>query len=347
MFVDAETEEFKVAQILSTGKEIMNVFFTNVMHNWTYLAAGVILAAAVQAFAPTDKVSRLFRASPLLSIVLATAAGAFTPLCSCGTVAVILGLVASGVPWPPIVAFLVSSPLMSPSTYVLMAGSLGTPFANAELFASIAMALAAGLISMWMEKISLRKPRTASAAGTVSGAAGTSGCCCAAVENAAQTASTSAEAVCGCSDSGGATAAPVDLRASSRRFASEIVKQGVFILKWFLLFDLIGSALSVLVPSSLVQAILGQDRWYSVPLAALAGVPLYVSETAAIPLMGQLVGAGMSKGAALAFMISGPGTSMGAMAAVLAVAPKRVFWLYVGAVLAGALAFGYAYGWLF
>ena len=126
-----------------------------------------------------------------------------------------------------------------------------------------------------------------------------------------------------------------------------MLKQGAFILKWFLLFDLIGSALSVLVPATLVQSIFGQNRFYSVPLAALAGIPLYVSDSAAIPLMGSLVRAGMSKGAALAFMISGPGTSIGAMAAVLAVAPKRVFWLYVGTVLSGALVFGYAYGWLF
>jgi uncharacterized membrane protein YraQ (UPF0718 family) len=133
---------------------------------------------------------------------------------------------------------------------------------------------------------------------------------------------------------------------SLRWFGQEIVGQGVFILKWFLLFDLIGSALGVLVPTSVIEAVFGQDRFYSIPLAALVGVPLYVSDSAAIPLLGSLVKAGMSRGAALAFMISGPGTSIGAMTAVLAVAPKRVFWLYVGTVLAGAIAFGYVFGML-
>jgi len=36
------------------------------------------------------------------------------PLCSCGTTAVVLGMMAGSMPWAPIVAFMVASPLTSP-----------------------------------------------------------------------------------------------------------------------------------------------------------------------------------------------------------------------------------------
>ena len=41
------------------------------------------------------------------SVVLATP----TPFCSCGTTAVVLGMLASRKPWVPIVALMVASPL--------------------------------------------------------------------------------------------------------------------------------------------------------------------------------------------------------------------------------------------
>jgi uncharacterized membrane protein YraQ (UPF0718 family) len=248
-----------MSEILGVALKIGNVFVTNVAHNWMYLVAGIVLAAAVKVFVPTDKITRLFRSAPLLSIVLATAAGAFTPLCSCGTVAVILGLVASGVPWPPIVAFLVSSPLMSPSTYVLIAGSLGVPFANAQLIASIVMAVVAGLLSMWIEKISLTRPRIALAAAAVRPGQ----CAC-----SDDTVPATQQCACSSSDgSGGAVASAVvrpSFSDSLRWFGQEIVGQGIFILKWFLLFDLIGSALGVLVPTSVIEAVFGQNRFYSI-----------------------------------------------------------------------------------
>jgi len=351
-------------------QDVLTVFLTSLLHNWQYLAVGIMMAAAIQAFVDERMIKTVFYKSPLLSIGLATAAGAFTPLCSCGTVAVILSLIGSGVPWGPVVAFLVSSPLMSPSIYVLTAGYIGAEVANAKVIATVVLGLTAGFVALVMERKILFP---LAPAGIVAGStvvipedatpaeAAPASCCATSVPDAKP---------CGCSAEVPSRAglgqerpgevrpgevrpgAPGESRRRSlsdraRFFARELPRQALFILKWFLLFALIGSVLQVIVPASVVQSLMGQGRIYSVPVAALIGTPLYVSGTSAIPLIGSLVKLGMSKGAALSFLIAGPGTSVGALGAVLAVAPRRVFWLYLVTVFGGAILAGYTFDLLF
>lgn len=60
-------------------------------------------------------------------------------------------------------------------------------------------------------------------------------------------------------------------------------------------------------------------------------------------MVGGLLSQGMSSGAALAFLIAGPITTIPAMAAVWGVVERRVFLLYLGVGLVGAIALGYLY----
>jgi len=57
--------------------------------------------------------------------------------------------------------------------------------------------------------------------------------------------------------------------------------------------------------------------------------------------------AGMSQGAALAFLITGAGTSFGAIAGALTIARWRVITLVVGTLWAGAILIGFAYNLVF
>jgi hypothetical protein len=73
-------------------------------------------------------------------------------------------------------------------------------------------------------------------------------------------------------------------------------------------------------------------------MAALIGTPLYLTEVAALPIVSGLLQSGMSPGAAIAFLIAGPTTTVPAMAAVWTLVRPRVFVLYVGIVVVGAVA---------
>jgi uncharacterized membrane protein YraQ (UPF0718 family) len=88
---------------------------------------------------------------------------------------------------------------------------------------------------------------------------------------------------------------------------------------------------------------LGYQSQWAIPAAALFGVPVYTSNLTVLPMIGGLLAQGMNPAAALAFLISGPTTTLPAMAAVWGIASRRVFALYISFSLVGALVAGYAY----
>ncbi len=99
-----------------------------------------------------EKLRRFFYRKPGLLIPGSVATGALTPLCACGTMAVVFALVGSALPWGPIMAFLVSSPLMSPDTFVLLSGFMGVKFAIALTIASLILGLGAGYLTWIIER---------------------------------------------------------------------------------------------------------------------------------------------------------------------------------------------------
>ena len=56
-------------------------------------------------------------------------------------------LVASGVPLAPAMVFLISSPLMSPSAFIITLGGLGPSLAAAKMASAVIIGLAAGWIT--------------------------------------------------------------------------------------------------------------------------------------------------------------------------------------------------------
>jgi uncharacterized membrane protein YraQ (UPF0718 family) len=123
----------------------------------------------------------------------------------------------------------------------------------------------------------------------------------------------------------------------------EIFNSAKRLLTMFLGFAFIGYFLNGLIPASWVEAIFGNGHAYSVPLAATLGLPFYINSEASLPLIRTLLDAGMSQGAAMAFLIAGSGTSIGAIGGMLTIARWRVIALVVWVLWAGAIFTGYAY----
>ncbi len=145
---------------------------------------------------------------------------------------------------------------------------------------------------------------------------------------------------CSC---GTAAAVPAKNPVTARRFLGEAFDAGKRLLVMFFGFAFIGYFLNGLIPQAWVTAIFGSGNIYSVPLAATLGLPLYINSEASLPLVRALLDGGMSQGAAMAFLITGAGTSIGALAGALTIARWRVIALVIGTLWVGAIAIGYAY----
>jgi uncharacterized membrane protein YraQ (UPF0718 family) len=360
-----------------TAETILNVWHT-LSVNWPYLLASAVIAALLKLYVNQDQVSAFLRRYSRVGVAAATTAAVATPLCSCGTTAVLLGMMASLMPWGPIVAFMVASPLTSPQGLVYSAGLFGWPFALAFFIASILLGLLGGAAASLLERRGWLEnqtrfsapggslaaviaqtpaqqvdsgsilPRSAPSAAFAPGFAAAA--CCpgdllipleAVVEAPACQTCAPAPTCQSCSP---APASTSDRRKPSLHdLVGETANTCLRLLAMFLGFAFIGYFLNGLIPDQWVAAIFGKGNLFSVPLAATLGLPLYFNSEASLPMVLALLEAGMSPGAAMAFMIAGAGTSIGAIAGALTIARWRVVGLVIGVLWSGAILTGLTY----
>jgi len=279
---------------------------------WPYLAIGILFTALVSMFWRRDDMAAFLRRSPRRSAVTATLVGIISPVPTYVAIPLVAALFRAGVPAAPLFAFLVSSPLMNPLLFSLTAGAFGYEMAILRALSAVAL----GLTAAWVAEGRLfrkcfdrfvaasdRSDETASARGDV------------------------------------AAARP----SPAREFARQLVGNTRFMMKYFTIGVLVAAAVKVLVPTSWIVKILGEQRSLSVLLAVAMGVPLYACGGGTIPVLQTLQQLGMDKGAILAFFISGPATKLSTLVALKAAVDVRVFFIYLAIGLLGAAAFGFAY----
>jgi uncharacterized protein len=288
--------------------------------NWPFLAVSAVVAALLKLSVDQVRLAAFLRRHQGAGVLAATAVAVTTPLCACGTTAVVLGLMAGSLPWAPIVAFLVASPLTSPQELIYSAGLFGWPFALALFGASIALGLLGGAAAHtlerrgWLANQARYRPIAGASGLVVPGEPFSPG-----------------------------TANPARRAGLWRRFLRETYLTGRRLLGLFLVFAFVGYLLNNLLPSAWVARLFGQGSLYGIPLAAILGVPFYLNSEASLPLVQGLLDLGMSPGAALAFLITGAGTSVGAVGGALTIARWRIVGLVVGTLWVGAVIAGYAY----
>lgn len=376
------------------------------------------LAVLIQKLRLDGLIRRAFEARTGAAIVLSAAVGAFSPLCSCTVIPVVSGLLLSGVPLAPVMAFWVASPTMDPEMFALTVATLGWPLAITRLAATVVLSLGAGYLTLALTRSGLlgseilrraRRavqasaparllpvipaqggatplgPARAIAGGSDPAAPAAGGSCCGSPAPARrpETASGAPAACCtgapeatappatpccdpataatlarpaatasGCcgSDTGAAAggaragwtaALAAGLReVRPRPFLRDMGVQGYRLGRWLVLAFVLEALILRYVPQAAIAGVLGDRSAFAVVLAALVGIPLYLNNVSALPIVSGLLAQGMQPGAAVAFLIAGPVTTVPAMSAVWGVVTPRVFALYVGIGLMGAILLG-------
>lgn len=298
-------------------------------HNWPYLLASIIIAAALKVFIKSEKVAVFLGRFRKAGVIAATMAAVATPFCSCGTTAVVLGMMASSMPLAPIVAFIVASPLSSPQELLYSAGLFGWPFAIAYFGVSIILGLASGALAGLLESRSLLQGQFRfKAAPTVEP-------CCPTPQAAT------------CAGGCGVPVAPLfqappSVEDRAKEFLRELLSVARILVPMFTGFAFLGYLLNGVIPASWIPMLFGNGKIYSVPLAATIGLPLYLSSEASLPLIRALLDSGMSLGAVMAFLIAGSGTSLGALSGAFAIVRWKVLVLVVSVLWIGAILAGWA-----
>jgi hypothetical protein len=336
------------------------------------------LAVAVNLSGAAKYIDRAFQQRPLPAILLATLVGAFSPFCSCTVIPVIASLLIGGVPLAPVMSFWIASPSMDPEIFFLSVGTLGWELALWRLLGTLALSLGAGLLTHgvrrlgWLNGRILRAqqaPETRSMADLLrdgwrrarqKGAAAlawgddpreTAVCCPSpspvlAVSGTAVTAPAGEScALPAAADAGGPSCAAPP-RSFRQRLLRETWDATQMVLKFMALAFFLEALIIFYAPEEWIAGLLGGQNLWAIPAAALLGVPVYTSNLTALPLMEGLLAQGMAPGAALAFLVAGPTTTLPAMTAVWGLVERRVFFLYVLISLLGAVGLGGLYALL-
>lgn len=132
-------------------KEMILYVIGSLLHNGIYLLIGILIAVLMKVYIDPEKLKQVLLKKSNYSITGSVAFGAFTPLCACGTMAVIIAMLTTALPLGPVMAFLTSSPLMSPDGFVFVAGIIGLKFAIALTLASIIIGYGSGYITHLLE----------------------------------------------------------------------------------------------------------------------------------------------------------------------------------------------------
>jgi uncharacterized protein len=107
-----------------------------------------------------------------------------------------------------------------------------------------------------------------------------------------------------------------------------------------LLVGLVLAALiTALVPAGALRGLFGGGLMPIVVMMAVS-IPLYVCSTGSVPLAAGFIHAGVSPGAALAFLIAGSSTNAAMVAAVLRILGRRATLFYVATIAMSAIGGG-------
>lgn len=346
-----------------------------------YWIVGMFIAGALIVFVSWEKVKARMGYGGFRANLLATTAGAIIPICSCGIVPVLAGMVQAGIPLGPTMAFLIAAPMLNVPTVFMTAGVLGWPMALGRTVATFAIALAVGgVLSHWQRRhrnlrafLKIHVPPRLSpelqqfafrfgiqAARHPDGIG-------------ADLLGPDAERKLGLLEEAGLAECRPDGRwvlveadpaavtnvgacavlpvgDASRSFSEKLRETGRVGLRLFvqlngylLLAVFIAGAIKVLLPTSVITAWVGGTALNSVLVASAVAVLAYVCTYVEVPTALALMSKGMGPGSTLAYLLGGPGLSLPSIAMLSGVFRPRVLVLYVGLSFVGCVAAGYLY----
>lgn len=243
----------------------------------------------------------------LLGYPAAAAFGALTPFCSCSSVPLFLGFVQARFPVGVAFAFLITSPLVNEIAFVLMGVAFGWWIAIAYAAAGVGLGIAGGAVLSWMgAQRGIRLDASA-------------------VEDAVD------------------ESLPSGLVARLRDAAETSGYITRKIAPWLVGALALGAAMHGFVPAGFFERWFAGTGAWTVPIATMAGLPLYVSANATVPLLEAFVAKGVPLGTALAFILSAVGVSLPELVMLRAVMSERLLVSFAGVVLVGTTLIG----WLF
>jgi hypothetical protein len=307
--------------------QMLTVIRDEIANMWWFFLLSIVLVGVIKGYKLDLRIRDFINQAGCWGIVVAVGVGMVSPLCSCGILPVVISLAMIQTPLAPLMALLVTSPVMGPDALILTWSGLGMEWAILKVVGAAVLGLSAGLVTQALVRqgylagnLVRLKPRynpdgTLASAKEIGAEAG--------IHVKSMT---------------------IVPRASRLRFIFDrTLDAGLFVGKFLLLAIVLEAIIVTLVPVSWVTALVGQKNFTSLGLAALIGLPLPANQIPIIPIMAGLLQRGIDPGAALTLFLAGPVSSLPAIVALAGMFKKRVLVVFLSVTLSVSILLGWFY----
>ncbi|MDH3285947.1 MAG: SO_0444 family Cu/Zn efflux transporter [Acidobacteriota bacterium] len=273
-----------------------------------YLLLGFLVAGLLSVFVSAEIIERHLGGRSVWPVVKAALFGVPLPLCSCGVIPVAASLRRHGASRGATTSFLISTPQTGVDSILVTYSLLGPLFAIVRPLAALVSGLAGGLLVSGL----LHEDGDAREGDDAAGPIECADDCCA--------------------DDPGESRLLRALRYGFVTLPQDLARA-------LLLGLVIAGVLAALVPPEFFAGSLGRGP-FAMLLMLLLGVPLYVCATGSVPVAAVLLMKGISPGAVLVFLMTGPATNAATITTLWKIVGRKATMLYLATVVVSALAAG-------
>ncbi|MEC7487475.1 MAG: SO_0444 family Cu/Zn efflux transporter [Verrucomicrobiota bacterium] len=298
----------------------MILLFIEVLHNsWTmlteiapYLIVGFFVAGLLQWLINPMFVRQQLGQQSLISVLKATILGIPMPLCSCSVIPVAASIRKSGASKGATASFLSSTPQTGVDSILATYALMGGFFTFVRVLIAFISGVISGLIVQLITKKSLQKNTLI-------------------INDTKLTPLNSID-----KDSNFEALAP-DKKNTCNDYLNtnlpQALEHGLIVLPADLFRALtFGILIAGIITTFLPESLLGthiSEGYKGFFFATIVSLPLYVCATASIPMAYALIGAGLSPGAALVFLIIGPATNTTTISAAWTLIGRQATFIYL------------------
>ena len=278
-----------------------------------FILLGVLIfgISYIQSFFPPERTKKLLgRFNGITGNTLAALLGTITPFCSCSSIPLFIGFTSAGLPIGVTFSFLISSPLVDIASLLLISSFFGFKIAFIYVIVGIILAVIGGVIIDKMNMTKYVEPFVLN------------------VQNV-----------------------DVEIGEMNHRdrflFAKNQVKD-IFKKVWLPILIGVGAGALIhnVIPTKIIETLLGKDNPFAVLLATLVGVPMYADIFGTLPIAEALYLKGVGIGTILALMMSVTALSFPSMVMLSKIIKFKLLALYVGLVTTGILIIGYLFNFI-
>ena len=268
----------------------------------------VAIIGTLRTYISREKIKKwLIKRKNISANLVASIFGALTPFCSCSSIPLFFGFIDAGVPLGVTFSFLITSPLVNEYLVVIMLGFFGWKITGLYVVFGILVGVLAGKI---LGRMNLENQLT---------------------RHFRKKTNTTKQ-------------------LKFKTFKDRVIyglDEAYLMVKSLWIWVLVGVGIGALihnyVPKEIIESVITQGRYFTVPLATLLGVPIYGSCIAVVPIASALFEKGLSLGTALSFMMAASALSL-PQAVILKKAMKwKLLAMFFGIVIVGIILIGYIF----